>query len=57
VTGFGLVVVSNRGPFTLVSGAGGDVELRPAAGGMAPSLSGALAEETTTSGAGALWVA
>ena len=57
VTGFGLVVVSNRGPFTFVSGAGGDVELRPAAGGMAPSLSGALAEETTTSGAGALWVA
>ncbi len=57
MTGFGLVVVSNRGPFTLVSGPGGVVEFRPAAGGMAPSLSGALAEESTVSGSGALWVA
>jgi trehalose 6-phosphate synthase len=57
VSGFDLVVVSNRGPFTLVSGPGGDLEFRPAAGGMAPSLSGALAEESTTSGSGALWVA
>src|SRR5208283_3029301 len=57
VSGFGLVVVSNRGPFTLVSGPGGDIEFRPAAGGMAPSLSGALAEESRTSGTGALWVA
>ncbi|MGD0983370.1 MAG: trehalose-6-phosphate synthase [Acidimicrobiales bacterium] len=57
MTGFSLVVVSNRGPFTLVSGPGGDVEFRPAAGGLAPSLSGALAEERTIPGAGALWVA
>jgi trehalose 6-phosphate synthase len=57
VTGFGLVVVSNRGPFTLVSGPGGALEFRPAAGGMAPSLSGALAEDPMISGGGALWVA
>ncbi len=57
MSGFDLVVVSNRGPFTLVSGPGGDLEFRPAAGGMAPSLSGALAEESTKSGGGALWVA
>ena len=57
MTGFGLVVVSNRGPFTLVSGPGGALEFRPAAGGMAPSLSGALAEDPMISGGGALWVA
>ncbi len=57
MSGYGLVVVSNRGPFTLVGGRGKDPELRAAAGGMAPSLSGALAEETEISGAGALWVA
>ena len=57
MTGFGLVVVSNRGPFTLVSGPGGALEFRPAAGGMAPRLSGALAEDPMISGGGALWVA
>ena len=57
VSGFDLVVVSNRGPFTLVDGSGGSLEVRQAAGGMAPSLSGALAEEPVTSGTGALWVA
>jgi trehalose 6-phosphate synthase len=57
VSGFDLVVVSNRGPFTLASGPGGVVEVRPAAGGMAPSLRGALAEEPVRSGNGALWVA
>ena len=57
MTGFGLVVVSNRGPFTLVSGPGGALEFRPAAGGMEPSLSGALAEDPMISGGGALWVA
>lgn len=57
MSSFDLVVVSNRGPFTLVNGPGGDLEILPAAGGMAPSLSGALAEEPMTSGNGALWVA
>ena len=57
MSGFGLVVVSNRGPFTLVSGPRGEPEFRPAAGGMAPSLSGALVEESKTSGTGALWIA
>ena len=57
MTGFNLVVVSNRGPFTLARGPGGTVEFRPAAGGMAPSLSGALSEETLTSGSAVLWVA
>jgi trehalose 6-phosphate synthase len=57
MSGFDLVVVSNRGPFTLRSGPGGAVEIRPAAGGMAPSLSGALAEQPQTTGSGALWVA
>jgi len=37
--------------------AGGVVEFRPAAGGLAPSLSGALAEEPMGSGSGVLWVA
>jgi len=40
-----------------VSGPGGALEFRPAAGGMAPSLSGALAEDPMISGGGALWVA
>jgi trehalose 6-phosphate synthase len=57
MSGFDLVVVSNRGPFTLGTGRGGELEVRPAAGGMAPSLSGALAEESFSSGTGALWVA
>jgi trehalose 6-phosphate synthase len=57
VTGFDLVVVSNRGPFTLVSVPEGGVEFRPAAGGMAPSLSGALAEESKVSANEVLWVA
>ena len=57
MTGFDFVVVSNRGPFTLESGPGGVVEFRPAAGGLAPSLSGALAEEPTASGSEVLWVA
>jgi len=57
LSGFDLVVVSNRGPFTLVDGPGGSPEVRQAAGGMAPSLSGALAKEPVTSGSGALWVA
>jgi trehalose 6-phosphate synthase len=57
VSGFDLVVVSNRGPFTLVDGRDGKLEVRAAAGGMAPSLSGALAEEPVTAGNGALWVA
>ncbi len=58
MTGFGLVVVSNRGPFTLESGPGGAVEPRPAAGGLAPSLSGALADvPMSSSDGGALWVA
>jgi trehalose 6-phosphate synthase len=57
MSGFDLVVVSNRGPFTLVDGADGGVEMRAAAGGMAPSLSGALAGEPMTAGNGALWVA
>ena len=55
--GFGFVVVSNRGPFTLEIGPGGTVEPRPAAGGLAPSLSGALAEEGMAPGGRALWVA
>jgi trehalose 6-phosphate synthase len=57
MSGFDLLVVSNRGPFTLESEAGGGVSVRPAAGGMAPSLSGALADKPVTSGNGALWVA
>ena len=57
MTGFGFVVVSNRGPFTLESGPGGSVEARPAAGGLAPSLSGALGEEGMAPGGRALWVA
>ena len=57
MSGYDLVIASNRGPFTLASGPGGAVELRPAAGGMAPSLSGALAEDPMTTGKGALWVA
>jgi trehalose 6-phosphate synthase len=57
MSGFDLVVASNRGPFTLESGPGGTVSVRPAAGGMAPSLSGALAETADQSGNGALWVA
>lgn len=57
MSGFDLVVVSNRGPFTLVEGPEGGVELRPAAGGMAPSLRGALAEEPVVSGNGVLWIA
>ncbi|MGD1011507.1 MAG: trehalose-6-phosphate synthase [Acidimicrobiales bacterium] len=56
MTGFDLVVVSNRGPFTLEHGPDGTIEARPAAGGLAPSLSGALAEEATASGTGALWI-
>ena len=56
MSGFSLLVVSNRGPLTLVSGPEGSIEFRPGAGGMAPSLSGALAEESSISG-GALWVA
>ncbi len=56
-SGFGFVVVSNRGPFTLEIGPGGTVEPRPAAGGLAPSLSGALAEEGMAPGGRALWVA
>jgi trehalose 6-phosphate synthase len=57
MSGFDLVVVSNRGPFTLDTAPGGGVAVRPAAGGMAPSLSGALAEKPVTTGDGALWVA
>jgi trehalose 6-phosphate synthase len=57
VSGFDLVVVSNRGPFSLADGPGGALQVLPAAGGMAPSLSGALAEDPMTSGNGALWVA
>ena len=57
MTEFDFVVVSNRGPFTLESRPGGVVEFRPAAGGLAPSLSGALAEDPMISGGGALWVA
>ncbi len=57
MTEFDFVVVSNRGPFTLESRPGGVVEFRPAAGGLAPSLSGALAEEPMGSGSGVLWVA
>ncbi|MGA3354377.1 MAG: trehalose-6-phosphate synthase [Acidimicrobiales bacterium] len=57
MSGFDLVVVSNRGPITLVDGPGEALEVRPAAGGLAPSLSGALATEPVTSGNGALWVA
>ena len=57
MTGFSLVVVSNRGPFTLVDGPDGRVEFRPAAGGVAPSLTAALGEESATSGSAALWVA
>jgi trehalose 6-phosphate synthase len=57
MSGFDLVVVSNRGPFTLDTEPGGGVTVRAAAGGMAPSLSGALAEKPVTSGDGALWVA
>ena len=57
VNGFDVVVVSNRGPFSLADGPGGSVEVRPAAGGMAPSLSGALAEDPVLTGNGALWVA
>ena len=57
MTGFDFVVVSNRGPFTLESGPGEAVEARPAAGGLAPSLSGALAEEGMAPGGRALWVA
>lgn len=55
--GFDLVVVSNRGPFTFVSGPGGGIEARPAAGGMAPSLSGALAAQPLGGDSGALWIA
>jgi trehalose 6-phosphate synthase len=57
VSGFDLVVVSNRGPFTLRSAPSGAVEVVPAAGGMAPSLSGALAGESLSSAGEALWVA
>jgi trehalose 6-phosphate synthase len=57
VTGFGFVVVSNRGPFTLETGPDESVEARPAAGGLAPSLSGALAQEAMAPAGGALWVA
>ena len=57
MSGFDLVVVSNRGPFTLRSAPSGAVEVVPAAGGMAPSLSGALAGESLSSAGEALWVA
>jgi len=57
VSGFRLVVVSNRGPFTLEATPEGGVEPRPAAGGLAPSLSGALAEGRTPAEGETLWVA
>ncbi len=57
MTGFDLLVVSNRGPFTLESGPEGTVEVRPAAGGLAPSLSGALSEQHLAPDAKVLWVA
>jgi len=57
VNGFDLVVVSNRGPFTLETGPTGAIEPRPAAGGLAPSLSGALASESMAPAGDALWVA
>jgi trehalose 6-phosphate synthase len=46
-----LVVVSNRGPTTFVIGDGGELVARHAAGGLAPSLVHALADER------ALWIA
>lgn len=57
MSGFGLVVASNRGPFTLETAPDGSVEARAAAGGLAPSLAGALAEPGTVPDTGALWVA
>ncbi|HLN06538.1 MAG TPA: hypothetical protein VK217_09680, partial [Acidimicrobiales bacterium] len=57
MNGFDLVVVSNRGPFTLETGPTGAIEPRPAAGGLAPSLSGALASESMAPAGDALWVA
>ncbi len=46
-----LVVVSNRGPASLIEAPDGTLEVRPGAGGLAPSLARAL------QGADALWVA
>ncbi len=49
----GLVVASNRGPYTLAEGADGQVVVRPAGGGLAPSLASALSAGEKE----ALWVA
>lgn len=65
MTGFGLVVVSNRGPFSFEQGPDGTMVPKAAGGGLAPSLAGALAgilagggeKSLTGRGAtGALWV-
>lgn len=47
-----LLVVSNRGPFSLVAGPDGSLTPRPGGGGLAPSLVAALAGTS-----GATWVA
>ncbi len=47
-----IVVVSNRGPFSLVSAPDGSLQPRPGGGGLAPSLVAALNGRT-----GAVWVA
>jgi trehalose 6-phosphate synthase len=48
----GLVVVSNRGPFSLVAGPDGSLTPQAGGGGLAPSLAAALSGTT-----GAVWVA
>jgi len=45
-----LVVASNRGPFSLAENGDGTIEVRPAAGGLAPSLAAALAAPPETAG-------
>ena len=54
--GFGFVVVSNRGPFTSRR-ARGQCRAPSCRRGLAPSLSGALAEDPVRAGGRALWVA
>lgn len=57
MSGFDFLVVSNRGPFTLEGEPGGGVRVRAAAGGLAPSISAALAEEPPVPDRPVLWVA